>query len=237
MTSYRRRTFLLAWGLMTGLGLWLSGCAVTREPLLGFDFWRTMAGQMEGRKLTAEISEVDDLGDVWVINGFTMKNEQFSPVLRAEWLNVDGQAQGDLTRYLDQGLNYVVFTLFNKVFKGWSPAKSGGKYRCNFKLYLDDALVYQKKLYKDYNEEALIFAAIFKVEGAREGRLKVLSLSEEERTRLMNIVQGPMARLLHSTADVADFDWSVSGFRTVIADPEMKKLLKDLERLPREIKP
>ncbi|MBF0528741.1 MAG: hypothetical protein HQK55_05615, partial [Deltaproteobacteria bacterium] len=95
----------------------LSGCAVKYEPLLGFDYWRTRDGRLEGKKLSASMTEVDDLGDIWVVNAVTLKKGRFAPVLRAEWHNLDGQVEGELTRVLEDGTTYVIFTLFIRVYK------------------------------------------------------------------------------------------------------------------------
>lgn len=219
--------------LVLACGLLLPGCAAKHEPLLGFDYWRLRDGNLEGRKLSCSVSEVDDLGDVWVVNSFTLKNGRFSPVLRAEWQNLDGHAEADLTRFLENGPNYVIFTLFNKVYKGWSPMGSGGKFRCNFQLFLDNKVVYRVKHYRDYNEKRLIFAVIFKVDALSDNRLRLTPLTEEERYKAMDVVQTSITKILYETSDEANIDWSAGGARVIVQDPEVKKAVEALRDLGR----
>ncbi|MEW5723318.1 MAG: hypothetical protein AB1896_09445 [Thermodesulfobacteriota bacterium] len=226
----RTRIFGLA-AMALALALAGQGCAAGPEPLLGVDFWRSPDWEARGTSLYGVIEDVDDLGDVWVINQTVLSGEYFFPALRAEWQGADARAEADLTRRLEEGVNYLVFTLFNKKFEGPSLHQTGGKFRCDFQLYLDGNLIYSKRLYKQYNERKLIFAAVFKALVKRGQPFTLTWLEPEEKARLTHVVRGGLAKVLHDTADEVDVDWRTMAYQILISDPEVKKALDELRKM------
>ena len=222
-------------GIMVVVLLWcvfaLGGCAPTREPWVGFDFWRSYNRPPQGRGLTCALSEVDDIADVWIINALTYKTGYFSPAVRAEWRNFEGRAAGDLTRHLDRGTNYIVFTLFNKVYEGPSLYKTGGKYKCRFQLLLDNRLIYEKNLLQTFNEKRLIFAAVFKADYGEGGLVSMVPLTGEEKEQLMKVVRTGIARVLHETSDTAIVDWNNVVNKVIAGTPGLKREMEKLDQI------
>lgn len=213
----------------------VQACSSMREPWVGFDFIRNPGASPQGQKLTCHLKEVDDIGDIWVLNSATFKSGYFSPALRAKWRNINGNAKGDLTGRLGMGSNYVVFTLFNRVYSGPSVLKTGGKYQAEISIYLDNSLVYSKELYGDYNKRSLIFASAMKVEVHPGGMIRIGELNQEEELRLMDVVRTGIAPVLHETAGDAHIDWPATVVKIILNDPEARQAFDELDRLQREL--
>jgi hypothetical protein len=225
----KKTIHLLALFVMAMVIVFGQGCAAVREPYVGYDFYRHPRESLEGRQLFVILNDVDDIGDIWVFNEFTLGTDYFSPVLRAEWAVADASAQADLTRHLDEGVNYVVFTLFNKEYEGYSVEKSGGKFRCTVEFFMDGKRFYNRRLYQDFNKKALIFSTVLRVD-LKNGLLKVMPMDAEEKTRIMDVVENGLAKLLRRTAGDARVDWQSTVVRAIKNDPEFKRVMEELKK-------
>ena len=211
-------------------GTLIQGCASSREPWVGYDFWHSLDQPVMGSRLQVGMSDIDDVGDIWVINSLSIDSGYFYPVLRAQWRNVEGATRGDLTRHLDKGINYVLFTLFNRHFKGASTLGSGGKYSAKLEIFLDGRKIYTKSLYDDFNEEKLIFASAFKV--IWDGHnLRISDFEIEEKQKVMNVVTTGISPLLHRTITDADYDPHDAVYKIIITTPEFRQALDELKKL------
>lgn len=228
----QRTFYALALFVLTAVVLLGQGCATVQEPYVGYDFYRHPSTPLEGRQLFVIMNDIDDIGDVWVFNEYTLGTEYFSPVVRAEWAVADASAQADLTRHLDDGVNYVVFTLFNKVYEGYSMEKSGGKFRCTVEFFMDGKRFYNRRLYQDFNKKALIFSTVLRVD-LKDGMLRVVPMSAEEKTRITDVVENGLAKLLHRTSGEARVDWEGTVVRTIKNDPEFKRIFEELKKQQR----
>lgn len=208
-------------------------CASTREPWLGFDFYRNTGPQETGTQLYAFITDVDDIADLWIINNASLEQTFFSSILRAEWQYGEGRAEEDVTRHLDYGVNYLIFTLFNKKYKGVSIYGEGGKFMCDFSLYLDGKKIYRKKLLQNFNDKKLIIASIFKIRLNQDGKIWFDVLTEEEKKKMMDVVHNNLAGVLHETSNDVDLNLNHAIYKSVVQDPDARRILEEFKDLVR----
>ena len=116
-------------------------------------------------RVIARMSKVDDVGKILVWNRSGL-SEAFS----CSWSSgAEGSGSVELGPSLAVGDNYVVFLLYNKIFKGlW-----GGKWSFAFTLEQDGRIVWSQARRVGDNSRGIKFSKIFLVRVASNGTVEV----------------------------------------------------------------
>lgn len=106
------------------------------------------------------------------INDFSLatlsnKKGEF-PVCKAKWSKgSSGDATCDLNKYLVEGNNTLVISLYNK--KG----RYGSGYSAKYKFLSDTKVIWQKKLSNKGLEEEIVFWKLFNIEVSKDGLVSI----------------------------------------------------------------
>ncbi len=185
------------------------------------------SGTSSGRSdsLVVSFSNVDDIADAWVLNTALLGSDSFQPAVRAEWRGSDAQASGDIGNKLRVGDNYIIITLFNKVYRGFSFNSSGGKYKADISVTHNGSRVYSKSLHQDFNRKELVFATFLKATKNRDGSIAVSqNLSDYEEIAMRSLVEEVLEpHLMDSTGD-AKVDYG-SALKKLASNPQIMGIL------------
>ena len=64
-------------------------------------------------RIVARISNIDDVGVVYVVNERTLNLRRFEPVVQCQWQGSNCSSSGSLSGHLTDGVNYIIFGCYN----------------------------------------------------------------------------------------------------------------------------
>ncbi len=120
-------------------------------------------------RIHAYMSQVDDIGLVVILNESGRR-----VALQCEWTSggIYGSASGSLSEYLEEGDNYIVFVLYNKVYSG-GIIFAGGKWSFDFRLEKNGRAVWRDSQTVRENDADLKYWKAFGARVDRSGKVEI----------------------------------------------------------------
>ncbi len=149
--------------------------------------------------IRARMSDVDDMGLVIVWNGHGAET-----ALQCEWTSGGnhGVAAGELGPYLTLGDNYIMFVLYNRVYRG-GLFFSGGKWSYRFSLAKNGETVWSSSNHVGQNDAEIKYWKVFKATVSSSGRVQIDDTIDPEPMRVLKESMLELESKLKRSAGIA----------------------------------